>query len=178
MARIQKWSWMQAMNPILSLCLMILFQQQGHSLPSTSMGWQLTGKWCEMTWVFQLCLGFDSHTTSFWLSTANCDESWKNLSKALSDTRPKKNNSSTSFTESKMLCTGNCSVDEKCQPGLNRIWVLQPNKKCKACESLICFADFSLQFLEPWQCRAAELWYLRGRARTPKQLQAVNKQCN
>ena len=134
-------------------------------------------KWCEMTRIFQSCLRFDSHTTSFWQNTANCHVFGKALSKTLSGTNPK-TNSSTSFTESKMLCTGNCSVEF--QSGLSvprlRIWVIQPNEWCKVCEGWYILANFSLQFLEPWQRTVSELRYWYGGGRIRKQLQVVNKQ--
>ena len=137
-------------------------------------------KWCEMTRIFQSCLGFDSHTTSFWQSTANCHVSGKALSKTLSGTHPK-TNSSTSSTESKMLCTGNCSVEF--QSGLSvprlRIWVIQPMNDAMFARAWCALADFSLQFLEPWQCTASELWYWHGGGELiRKQLQVVNRQSN
>ena len=129
-------------------------------------------KWCEMSWILQLCLRFDNrHTTSFWQTTANCDVSGKALSTTLSGTHPKPN-SSTSFTGSKMLGTGNCSVDEKCQSGLRVlrlwIWVLQPNKWCKACESLIC--SCRLLTAVPWALTVHGIWIVvlawQGNAKT------------
>ena len=64
----------------------------------------------------------------------------------------RKPNSSTSFTESKMLRTGNCgsvscAVLIEFQSGPSRVWVLYPNEWLVRAWYVL--ADFSLQFLEP-----------------------------
>ena len=89
MARIQKWSWMK-WRWILSWFNVFFFPTTRSFATKHQHGMAIDKKWCEMTWIFQLCLRFDNHhTASFWQSTANCDVSGKALSKTLSGTRPK-----------------------------------------------------------------------------------------
>ena len=70
MARVRKWSckndcqwrrWILIMvfEDFCSNTKVIRYQ-------APAWGWPLKTTWCEMTRIFRLCLGFDSHTASFW----------------------------------------------------------------------------------------------------------------
>ena len=130
-------------------------------------GMENNKKWCEMTRIFQSCLRFDSHTTFFWQSTANCHVSGKALSKTLSGTTQKPTVAPPSLKAkcfAQATAVLNFSLVYISVPRL-RIWVIQPMNDARCARAWYVLANFSLQFLEPWQCTASELWYWYGRGR-------------